>query len=100
MDEINDNAFDDDDSAQANTLPRVKCTVFEDNSGALELATVPKMRPRTKHINVKYHHFREWVSSGRVKVMQVATEDQQADLLTKNLPGPQFEKLRESVCGW
>jgi hypothetical protein len=38
--------------------PIVKCTVFEDNNGALKLATAPKMRPCTKHIAVKYHHFR------------------------------------------
>ena len=38
--------------------PKVHCTVFEDNSGALELARLPKIRPRTKHINQSYHHFR------------------------------------------
>jgi hypothetical protein len=32
--------------------PKIFCTVFEDNAGALELANTPKMRPRTKHINV------------------------------------------------
>jgi hypothetical protein len=39
--------------------PRIYCKAFEDNSGALEMAKTPKMRPRTKHINIKYHHFRE-----------------------------------------
>ena len=34
-------------------------TVFEDNKGALQLALEPKHRPRTKHICVKYHHFRK-----------------------------------------
>ena len=38
--------------------PQVHCTVFEDKSGALELARLPKMRPRTKHINQAFHHFR------------------------------------------
>ena len=33
-------------------------TVFEDNSGALQLATEPRYYSRTKHICVKYHHFR------------------------------------------
>jgi hypothetical protein len=42
-------------------VPVVKCEVFEDNSGAVELFMVHKMRPRTQHINVKYHHFREHV---------------------------------------
>ena len=35
----------------------IKCTIFEDNRGAEELAKVPKNRPRTKHIALKYHHF-------------------------------------------
>jgi hypothetical protein len=39
----------------------VHCQVFEDNTGAIELAKVPKMHPRTKHLNIKYHHFREHV---------------------------------------
>jgi hypothetical protein len=33
------------------------CKVFEDNSGALELARLPKLRPWTKRINLCYHHF-------------------------------------------
>jgi hypothetical protein len=42
-----------------NARPKVHCKVFEDNAGAIEIANVPKMRPRTKHLNIKYHHFRE-----------------------------------------
>lgn len=38
--------------------PEVHCKVFEDNNGCLEMAQTPKMRPRTKHLNIKYHHFR------------------------------------------
>jgi hypothetical protein len=30
--------------------PYAYCKVFEDNAGALELARLPKLRPRTKHI--------------------------------------------------
>ena len=41
-------------------LPTLHCKLFEDNSGAYKLATAPKMRPRTEHINVKYHHFRTY----------------------------------------
>ena len=41
--------------------PEIKCKVFEDNSGALEMAKNPKFRPRMKHINVKIHHFRDYV---------------------------------------
>jgi hypothetical protein len=41
------------------TQARVHCRVFEDNSGALEMARVHKYRPRTKHLNVKLHHSRD-----------------------------------------
>jgi hypothetical protein len=40
---------------------RVHCHVFEDNSGALEMARIHKYRPRTKHLNVRLHHFRDYV---------------------------------------
>ena len=54
------------------TQPYVYCKVFEDNSGALELARLPKLHPRTKHINVCYHHFREHVRNGLIKIFPVA----------------------------
>ena len=44
----------------------VRCKVFEDNMGALELSKVPKMRPMTKLINIKYHYFRAHVQRGTV----------------------------------
>ena len=44
------------------TIPKVTCKVFEDNSGALDMAKTHKYRPRTKHLNVKLHHFRDYVS--------------------------------------
>jgi hypothetical protein len=50
------------------TKPYVYCKVFEDNSGALELARLPKLCPRTKHINVCYHHFCKHVHKGLIKI--------------------------------
>ena len=73
----------------------VKCKAFEDNLGAIELARLPKMRPRTKHINISYHHFREFVADGSVKILPISTKEQVADLLTKPLPQNQFLKLRK-----
>ena len=46
----------------ASTLPcRMYSKVFEDNNGALILASTPQMTPRSKHIAVKYHFFKEHV---------------------------------------
>ena len=63
--------------------PTVKCTLFKDNSGALIRAKLPSMRPRTKHINIKYHHFRMHVASGAVDILPIKTAEQPADILTK-----------------
>ena len=81
------------------TEPYVYCKVFEDNSGALELARLPKLRPRTKHINVCYHHFREHIRKGLIKIFPVSTEDQIADILTKALPQNLFQRHRRYLCG-
>ena len=40
-------------------------TVFEDNNGALGLATSPKITPRTKHIAIKYNWFRSHVGEDK-----------------------------------
>jgi hypothetical protein len=66
-------------------LPDIHCRLFEDNSGAQELVTAPKMRPRTKHINVKYHHFRSYVERKLISIKKAASEHQLADSLTKLL---------------
>ena len=81
------------------TEPVVYCKVFEDNSGALELARLPKLRPRTKHINVCYHHFREHVRLGLIKIHHVATDEQTADVLTKPLAQNLFCRHRAAICG-
>ena len=44
----------------------IHCNAFEDNSGALEMARVLKMRPRTKHLNNTYHDFQESVKTMRI----------------------------------
>ena len=82
------------------SVPRVFCKAFEDNSGALELAKMPKMRPRTKHINQVFHHFRSYVRSGRIKIYPIKSEDQLADAMTKPQPQNLFVPLRKRVMGW
>jgi hypothetical protein len=74
---------------------KVLCKVFEDNEGAIEIAKVPKIRPRTKHLNIKYQHFREEVKKGTVSIYHVETREQMADMLTKPLDETLFEGHRE-----
>lgn len=95
INEMKDNGFD----LPINT-PEVHCKVFEDNNGALEMAQTPKMRPRTKHLNIKYHHFRSAVADKLVTIHRVSTEEQMADIFTKPLGLMLFEKFRMMIMGW
>ena len=80
--------------------PSVKCKVFEDNNGAIELAKAPKIHPRTKHIALKYHHFREQVRKGLIEINPIDTLEQVADIFTKALPFPIFNYLGKKMMGW
>jgi len=89
------------------STPKVFCKAFEDNSGALEMARVHKMRPRTKHINLKYHFFRSRVVqdgdtdlTGKVHVVAIDTEEQLADVFTKAVSQELFLKFRMEIMGW
>ena len=82
------------------STPTIRCTLFEDNSGALELASTPKMRPRTRHINIKYHHFREYVRRKIIMIQSVRTNEQLADIFTKPLPPDLFAKFRDQILAW
>ena len=83
-----------------NTNSSVYCTVFEDNSGAVEMANHHKYRPRTKHLNVKLHHFRDYVVRGEVIVKPISSRNQQADLLTKGLNEQDTVRHRRAIMGW
>jgi hypothetical protein len=80
--------------------PMIQCKAFEDNTGALEMAKTHKMRPRTKHLNIKYHHFREAVQKGEISIMQIDTLEQIADIFTKPLGLQLFLKFRKMMLGW
>jgi hypothetical protein len=81
------------------TKPYAYCKVFEDNLGALELARLPKLHPCTKYINVCYHHFREHVRKGLIKIFLVGTSDQIANVLTKALAQNDFTRKGTQLCG-
>jgi hypothetical protein len=75
-------------------------TVFEDNKGCVELASAPKMRPRTKHIALKYHHFHSHIVIGAIKIKWIDTKHQLADIFTKPLAEPLYASLRLLLLGW
>ena len=82
----------------SDTLPM--STVHEDNNACLKFATAPKMSPRTKHIAVKYHFFREKVANLEIKIIRIDSADNPADAFTKGLPEATFQRLRKKIMGW
>jgi hypothetical protein len=82
------------------STPQFVCKVHEDNQSCITMATSQRFTPRTKHIALKYHHFRSHVKNGQIKIMYCRTTEQKADLLTKPLTDDLFFKLRYMLCGW
>jgi hypothetical protein len=81
------------------TTPNVHCKGFEDNSGALEIATTHEFRPCTKHLNIKLLHFRDYVTWREISILPLPTE-QLADYLTKPVNVSILHKLRATLMGW
>ena len=82
------------------TASTIKCTVFEDNNGALSLATNQCITSRTKHFLVKWHFFWSHVRTGKIQILKIDSAHQRADYLTKGLPRETFEKIRGMVLHW
>ena len=80
--------------------PEIHCKVWEDNNGCLALAKGQKFSPRTKHIGIKYHHFRQHVNDGTISIHPIDTKEQTADIFTKPLDESLFVYLRKKLSGW
>jgi hypothetical protein len=71
--------------------------VVTDNEGAKKLTENPIFHRRTKHIQIRFHYIRELLKEGKLEVKWVAGKDNRADLLTKQVVGPQLQRLTELV---
>jgi hypothetical protein len=79
----------------------IQSKIFEDNNGTLGLAKSPKLTPRTKHIAVKYHWFKDQIGEEKGFIIEkVESRDQKADIFTKGLPSILFAHVRKLLMGW
>ena len=60
-------------------------TILVDNQSAIALTKHKMVKPRTKHIALRYHWIKEQVADGTIIVKYVPTGDNVADFLTKVL---------------
>jgi hypothetical protein len=72
-------------------------SVVQDNQGAIALASDVKLNERTKHIDVKYHAVRERLAEGQLVIDNCASQEQVADLFTKDQTVQQFEMHRRAI---
>lgn len=72
-------------------------TIFEDNQSTIALAKNPRHSSRTKHIDIKFHYIRDAVAEQKIHLEYCQTNEMIADILTKGLARPQFEKLRSEL---
>ena len=68
-----------------------------DNQGAMFLASNPTQEGRTKHVRIPEHYIREAVEEGEVELFYVPSQQQFADIFTKNLGKIAFERGRKSL---
>ena len=65
--------------------------LFCDSQSAICLTKDQMFHERTKHIDVKYHYVRDFISQGKLKVCKISTHDNPADMMTKPVPVAKFE---------
>ncbi|UYV62900.1 hypothetical protein LAZ67_2002360 [Cordylochernes scorpioides] len=69
----------------------------QDNQSCLKICSSEKVSSRTKHIATKIHHLKDLQKKTVIKMIYCPTGDMKADILTKPLPRPTFEKLRYNL---
>lgn len=79
-----------------NIVGRASC-LWIDNAGAAELASNATIKPRFKHINMRYHHLCQCVAEGAIKIERVISAKNPADIFTKPLDKVKFVKFRGIV---
>jgi hypothetical protein len=72
-------------------------TIQTDNVGAIYLAKNHTTSQRTKHVDTRYHFVRNYIEDGIIKVSFVRSEENEADIFTKNVTSDLFLKHRDKI---
>uniref|UniRef100_A0AAV1UHT0 Reverse transcriptase Ty1/copia-type domain-containing protein n=1 Tax=Peronospora matthiolae TaxID=2874970 RepID=A0AAV1UHT0_9STRA len=71
--------------------------IREDNQSCIKMTKNPVSHGRAKHIDIKYHHIRDEVKRGEVKLESCETTLMLADIMTKELHGPRHKELTQAL---
>ncbi|MED6204122.1 hypothetical protein PIB30_116775 [Stylosanthes scabra] len=72
-------------------------TIYYDSLGAVLLAENHVLHSRSKHFEVDLHFVQSRVAKKELFVVHIPTQSQVADILTKPLPAPSFEKFSDKL---
>ena len=78
---------------------KCKGIIYEDNEAAVYLTKNYHISPRTKHIDIKQHYIRGHINNGHGKVVKIESENNFADVLTKNVCVWLLKKFARAVLG-
>ena len=78
-------------------FPKGAKVIKVDNKSTISMAKNHVQHGRTKHINVKFHAIRQAEKEGSVQLIHCRSDDQLADIMTKELPRGRFEVLKTAL---
>ena len=71
--------------------------IYEDNQGATFLANNRQVGICTKYIDIRHHFRREMVKKKDIDIQYIWSEDNPADIMTKNTPEADFARHTKRV---
>ncbi|CAD7093112.1 unnamed protein product [Hermetia illucens] len=79
----------------------IECTkpinIYEDNSGAINIAKYGNFTKKSKHVEVHYHYVHEMVKENIINIIKVESNNNVADIFTTSLCKDKFEKFRSML---
>ena len=79
--------------AEFQELPAQTVLIYGDNIGSITLAKHPAYHRKTRHINIKYHFIRKYVSNKSIALAYIPSRLNLADMATKPIKGPNIRNF-------
>ena len=74
--------------------------IGEDNEACMTIATTTQTSFRTRHIRIEFHFIRDAIQHHNIHLEYVPSADNPADVMTKPLRGPVFNRHRAAILSF
>ena len=82
---------------EGNKKPRWKIPLILDSKSAIAMGNCFRDTKHTRHILRRFHYVREGVDAGRFQMFWIKTDEELADVGTKQTPGPRHNLLSNTL---